>query len=239
MVTKRKQRNSPPRGLWSGQPNMGNPGLSSTYQSFAETGPTNSYLDLCRARSDESLLWSAGEEAAALVAELRASINSPVPSGSESPDHIPMKDLRPMSMAGRSDNSASSTCTPSFWRNGFAGGSGPTSPSWMSVSSASNTTQRSRSFTDLQSVASSEDLRVFNFNHNSVNYRNPAAHRACNGYYQTGSKPTPGLKMSSCSSEDITDPDTIIPGARPGFCRSYSGSWRSLLKCKLSLFIYN
>ena len=48
--------------------------LSSTYQSFNDVVPSYSYLDLNRARSDESLLWSASEEAAVLVAELRASL---------------------------------------------------------------------------------------------------------------------------------------------------------------------
>ena len=47
---------------------------NSTYTSFNEDGPTYNYLDLARTRSDESLLWTAEEEASALVAELRASL---------------------------------------------------------------------------------------------------------------------------------------------------------------------
>uniref|UniRef100_A0A6A7FQR2 Caskin-2 n=1 Tax=Hirondellea gigas TaxID=1518452 RepID=A0A6A7FQR2_9CRUS len=50
-------------------------GSSFTYTSFAEPGPTFNYMDLTRTRSDESLLWTAEEEASALVAELRASLN--------------------------------------------------------------------------------------------------------------------------------------------------------------------
>lgn len=71
------------RGLACANPLPGQQKLSaspphpqSTYLSFTEGGPTYSYLDLTRARSDESLLWTAEEEASALVAELRASLNS-------------------------------------------------------------------------------------------------------------------------------------------------------------------
>ncbi|XP_018015356.1 uncharacterized protein LOC108672229 isoform X2 [Hyalella azteca] len=49
--------------------------LPSTYLSFADSDSNSSYLDLIRARSDESLLWTAEQEASALVAELRASLN--------------------------------------------------------------------------------------------------------------------------------------------------------------------
>ncbi|KAF2364554.1 hypothetical protein FHG87_004687 [Trinorchestia longiramus] len=49
--------------------------LPSTYLSFADADPNYGCMDLVRARSDESLLWAAEEEASALVAELRASLN--------------------------------------------------------------------------------------------------------------------------------------------------------------------
>ena len=175
MVTKgSKQRNSPPRGYLSGlsvpRPKplqLGNSNLSSTYQSFADTGPANSYLDLCRARSDESLLWSASEEAAALVAELRASINSPAPSPPS--EDIPLNDIR-------------HSCSP--------GGSGPTSPSWMSLGSP----LRSRSFTDLQCSTSTEDVRVFCYHPSNVPYHI----NHCNGPKQSQ------CRVTSCSNEDMS-----------------------------------
>lgn len=45
--------------------------VTSTYRNYDDGGPI---LDSNRARSDESLFWAAGEEAAVIVAELQASL---------------------------------------------------------------------------------------------------------------------------------------------------------------------
>lgn len=191
--------------------------LSSTYQSFADTGPTYSYLDLSRARSDESLMWSAGEEAAALVAELRASLAQPLmrPEEEEEEEDIDEEDLE-MSVA-------------SFGRSTLR----RTSLDRSSVGKSSlYSTGRSLSFTDLHSAATSaEDLRIFCFHPSRL----PCSPHCTSSHYSSSSASSTASSRSATSTCS-SSANILGSGVKRTNMRTFGGSWRSLLKCKLFSF---
>lgn len=192
--------------------------LSSTYQSFADTGPTYSYLDLSRARSDESLMWAAGEEAAALVAELRASLAAPLPRlEDEEPEdeglEMSVVPLRRASLGRISLDRTSlerlSLDRSSLGRASFCGSG------------------RSLSFTDLHSAATSaEDLRLFCFH---------PARLPCSPHCASSCASSASSTASSRSAASACDSTlNILGGGAVRRCnlRSFGGSWRSLLRSK-------
>ncbi|CAL4060841.1 unnamed protein product [Meganyctiphanes norvegica] len=206
-------------------PRTGGPGginMSSTYQSFADTGPTYSYLDLSRARSDESLMWNAGEEAAAVVAELRASLASPL-------QHVPKKGAKPKGQEAddEEDEGVDTGCPTVRLRTRddisvlSAGGS--------IRGSRPSLCGRSLSFTDLQScvTASAEDLHMFCFH---------PARLPCTAHCvgspaasPTGSSSSSGHSSYSSGSSQGSGV-LMIPGKRHHHMRTFGGSWRSLLR---------
>lgn len=191
--------------------------LSSTYQSFADTGPTYSYLDLSRARSDESLMWTAGEEAAALVAELRASLASPLmqPEEEEEEDYLEEEELESTFLTlGRSSLGRVSLDRSSFGRSSLY------------------STGRSLSFTDLHSGATSaEDLRLICFHPSRL----PCSSQ-CASPHAASSSTSSTVSSRSGASTCSSDANVVIGGGSIGVRRANLrtfGSWRSLLKRKL------
>lgn len=189
--------------------------LSSTYQSFADTGPTYSYLDLSRARSDESLMWTAGEEAAALVAELRASLASPLmqPEEEEEEEYLEEEELEPSFLTlGRSTIGRASLDRSSVGRSSLY------------------STGRSLSFTDLHSAATSaEDLRLICFHPSRL----PCSTHCASPHSSSSSASSTASSRSAAST--CSSGANIVTGGGGGrrpYIRTF-GSWRSLLKRKL------
>ncbi|XP_042223434.1 uncharacterized protein LOC121867520 [Homarus americanus] len=188
--------------------------LSSTYQSFADTGPTYSYLDLSRARSDESLMWAAGEEAAALVAELRASLAAPLMRPEDEEEYMEEEDLDISVALGRSTMGRASLDRSSLGKSSIYSAGG-----------------RSLSFTDLHSAATSaEDLRIFCFHPSRLPcsaHCSPSPHSSSSSSSSASSTASSRSAASTCSSGA-----NIIGsgGIRRPNMRTFGGSWRSLLK---------
>ncbi|XP_068230578.1 caskin-2-like isoform X1 [Palaemon carinicauda] len=225
--------------------------LSSTYQSFADTGPTYSYLDLTRARSDESLMWSAGEEAAALVAELRASLTSPLmrPSSEDKEDEGVVADqdveeddleadLESMAMMslGRSATLGRGVLMDyrgPFTRGTLERGSLRSSGDRASIA-RSSFCGRSLSFTDLHSAGTSaEDLRLFCFEPSRLHCTNhcPVSHHPSSPASSTASSrsATCGTGVSIIGNGGGGH-HGMVPGCVKTPMKTFGGSWRSLLK---------
>ncbi|KAK7079458.1 hypothetical protein SK128_018958 [Halocaridina rubra] len=214
--------------------------LSSTYQSFADTGPTYSYLDLSRARSDESLMWSAGEEAAALVAELRASLASPLMRPEDEEDEGVVEedfddDLAESVVSLARYNTISRVpleprISPGgpFNRSTLERGSLRSSIDRAS-SARSSLCGRSLSFTDLHSAATSaDDLRLFCFHPSRMPYAN---HCTTPHHHSSSASSTASSRSatSTCGS-GVNILGNGGTGLKRANMRSFGGSWRSLLK---------
>ncbi|KAK4325605.1 hypothetical protein Pmani_003812 [Petrolisthes manimaculis] len=205
--------------------------LSSTYQSFAETGPTYSYLDLSRARSDESLMWAAGEEAAALVAELRASLASPLmrPEEEEEQHYLEEEELEPSFLSlGRRSLGRASLDRSSLGRSSLY------------------STGRSLSFTDLHSaVSSTEDLRMFCIHPPRL----PCSPQCCPPppFQHSCSSPSSSSASSTASSRSAGSTSAgssniiVVGSGNAGIkrtnMRTFGGSWRSLLRLQIVLLL--
>ncbi|KAK8399176.1 hypothetical protein O3P69_003353 [Scylla paramamosain] len=184
--------------------------LSSTYQSFADTGPTYSYLDLSRARSDESLMWTAGEEAAALVAQLRASLASPLMRPAEEEEEFLEEEELEQSFLtlGRSSLGRASLDRSSIGRSSLY------------------STGRSLSFTDLHSAATSaEDLRLICFHPSRL----PCSAHCASPHSSSSSASSTASSRSAASTGSSGANLVVGGGVRRPTMRTF-GSWRNLLK---------